>query len=95
MTLPSVHHNDANEGLGFYRKLGELLRSAREATGLTQREVAKHFGHRSHTWTRDHEKGQSRLTVLDLVRFCKLYRLDVCEVLRAAERATEVEVSCE
>ncbi len=53
-----------------YRVFLKQLRAAREASGLTQREVADRLG-RSQSFVAKCEQGHNRVDVAQLVEFCR------------------------
>ena len=66
-----------------YRRLLQALRSTRERLGLTQGDVATKL--RTYdSFVSKFESGERRLDVVELVALCRIYELDLVELLRAA-----------
>jgi transcriptional regulator with XRE-family HTH domain len=66
-----------------YRRLLAALRQAREDVGLTQGEVAERL-HTYASFVSKLEAGERRLDVVELAALCRLYEVDLVELLRAA-----------
>jgi transcriptional regulator with XRE-family HTH domain len=66
-----------------YRKLLAALRKAREDAGFTQGEVAERL-HTYASFVSKLEAGERRLDVVELAALCRLYEVDLAELLRAA-----------
>ena len=54
----------------------QRLRKAREASGLTQLEVARRLGH-NQSWVSKKESGERRMDPVELCEFAKLYGLPI------------------
>ena len=67
LPLPSSVHT------ARYRRLLERLREAREASGLSQTEVAKALG-KPQSWVSNVEHGQRRLDVVELEMLASVYK---------------------
>lgn len=70
-----------------YRAFCDLLRSMRERSGMTQREVAQRLG-KPHSFVHKSEIGERRLDVLEFVELCRAMDLDPPTVLARVD--TEV-----
>lgn len=66
-----------------YDQLLSTLREARQHAGLTQAEVAKHFGTHA-SFVSKVEAGERRIDVVELAEFCRLYRVRLATFLRHA-----------
>lgn len=64
-----------------YRQLLRQLVAAREAKGLTQREVARALGV-PQSWVAKIEIGERRVDVIELLAFAKLYKRSLSWFLR-------------
>jgi transcriptional regulator with XRE-family HTH domain len=67
---------------GEYRRLLHALRQARKQTGLTQGDVAKHFGAYA-SFISKCEAGERRVDVIELNAFCKIYGIPIVQFLRS------------
>lgn len=68
------------------RRLGELLREARDSIPMPRREVALALGVTAQqVWK--YETGEDRITIGRLLSWCDVLRLDVCAVVRAVQLA--------
>ena len=68
-----------------YRKLLDLLRTARTEAGLNQRDLAKRLRtHRS--WVAKVETGERRLDVVEFVRVCRAVDVDPAELVATITR---------
>jgi transcriptional regulator with XRE-family HTH domain len=56
-----------------YRRFLQLLKAAREETGLTQDQVAQRLKV-DQSWVSKVERGVRRLDVIELARFARLYK---------------------
>lgn len=54
----------------IYRRVPSFLRELREATGMTQRQLAKRLG-RSQWWVARCETGSRRIDVAEFIEFCR------------------------
>ena len=63
-----------------YRDLISVLRRARQANGLLQRDVGRELGFGG-TWVSKVERSEIRLDALQLVRLAKIYSLDVHDLI--------------
>lgn len=63
-----------------HQKLRKILRRERLAAGLRQSDLAERTG-RSQAYISKFEKGDLRLDVVDLVRFCDVIGCDVVDIL--------------
>ncbi len=66
-----------------YRRLVEALRRARERAGLTQEQVAQRLELYA-SFVSKCESGERRLDVVELAAFCRLYGVDIADLLREA-----------
>ena len=66
------------------------LRSAREASGLTQREVADRLG-RSQSFVAKCEQGHNRVDVAQLVEFCRVLGVPLVRFMESYAAALEAE----
>lgn len=64
-----------------YRALIRELTAAREAAGLTQRELAQRLG-RAHSFVGKLESGARQLNVLEFCEYAEALRVDPVELLR-------------
>ena len=62
-------------------RLRVWLTDARVKSGLTQVQVAKRL-RRPQSYVSDVERGQRRIDVVELVRLCRLFQVDPCEIVR-------------
>ena len=69
-----------------YRLLVARLRDARLKAGLTQAAVAGRTGH-CRTWVAKIESCELECGLLDLIGFCRVYGLEVKEVIGIMEKA--------
>lgn len=67
-----------------YQRLLKILRSSRKRAGLTQLEVARHFGAYM-SFVNKVETGERRIDVVELADFCKLYGVKLSAILKQAE----------
>ena len=58
-----------------YRRFLKVLREARESAGVTQTELAARLGE-SQSFVSKCERGERRLDVIDLIRFCDALAID-------------------
>jgi transcriptional regulator with XRE-family HTH domain len=65
-----------------YLRLTRALRQAREATGLTQAQVAKKMGAYA-SFVSKVESGERRIDVIELRQLCGVYGLDLVGFLRS------------
>jgi len=65
-----------------YAHLLRVLKEARLNAGLTQTDVAKRFGAHA-SFVSKCESGERRIDVIELARFCRLYRVKVADLLLA------------
>ncbi len=63
----------------------ELLREARLKAGLTQAEAAKRFK-KPQSFLSKCESGERRVDVVELIEFCRVYNVDLVDILRELER---------
>jgi transcriptional regulator with XRE-family HTH domain len=63
-----------------YQRMRERLREAREAAGLTQKQVAEHFGKRQ-SFVSKVESGERRIDPTELERFARLYGMPLSSFL--------------
>jgi transcriptional regulator with XRE-family HTH domain len=66
-----------------YERLLQALRAARKDAGLTQTEVAKHFGGHA-SFVSKVESGERRIDVVELADFCRLYGVRLAAFLKRA-----------
>lgn len=66
----------------------QQLRAAREASGLTQREVADRLG-RSQSFVAKCEQGHNRVDVAQLVEFCRVLGVPLVRFMEAYAAALE------
>jgi transcriptional regulator with XRE-family HTH domain len=66
---------------GQYKSIIQNLKEARGEQGLTQQEVAKHFGV-GQSFISKIETGQYRLDILQLQEFAKLYKKPLTSFLK-------------
>lgn len=66
-----------------YEHLLDVLRQSRERAGLTQVEVAKHFGAHA-SFVSKVESGERRIDVVELAQFCRVYQVRLAAFLRQA-----------
>jgi transcriptional regulator with XRE-family HTH domain len=66
-----------------YLRLTRALREAREASGLTQAQVAKRLGAYA-SFISKIESGERRIDVVELRQLCGVYKLDLVGFLRSA-----------
>ena len=69
-----------------YRAMVARLRDARMNAGLTQANVARKMG-RCRTWVAKIESCELECGLLDLIRFCRVYELEIREVIELMEKA--------
>ncbi|MCP4641997.1 MAG: helix-turn-helix transcriptional regulator [bacterium] len=70
----------------FYARLGARLRAAREAAGLTQREVANRLGLHRPAMTIT-ESGGRRVMTWELVQLATIYNVSIQQLLPLGETA--------
>jgi transcriptional regulator with XRE-family HTH domain len=70
---------------GRYDRFLELLRKAREDSGLTQTEVAQKMG-RPQSFVSKCESGERRVDVVELMEFCALYKKSVADLVADLEK---------
>ena len=66
-----------------YRKLLAVLRQAREKAGVTQVEVARHFGAHA-SFISKIESGERRIDVVELADLCRIYGVRLATLLKLA-----------
>jgi len=66
-----------------YEEFLAALRQARKDAGLTQTEVAKHFGAHA-SFVSKCESGERRVDVVELADFCRLYGISLSTFLKNA-----------
>ena len=66
-----------------YEQFLAALRQARKDAGLTQTEVAAHFGAHA-SFVSKCETGERRVDVVELAEFCRLYGVKLSSFLRNA-----------
>jgi transcriptional regulator with XRE-family HTH domain len=59
----------------MYQRLVPLLREAREAAGLSQVQIAQHFG-KPQSWVAKIESGERRIDPAELISFAEALGLD-------------------
>lgn len=64
-----------------YKRMLRELKKARLDAGLTQAEVAKKFGAHA-SFVSKCESGERRVDVIELVDFCRLYKISIGELLK-------------
>ena len=62
------------------------LKAAREAAGITQRELARRLD-RAHSFVGKIESGERQLNVLEFCEYADALGMDAAELLRAASKA--------
>ena len=62
----------------------EHFRSTRKEAG-TQEEIAKRMG-QTQTFVSKCERGERRIDVIELMMFCKAFRVDAAEFIKALQR---------
>ncbi len=72
--------------------ISELLKRARESSGLSQAEVARELGYTSPQFVSNWERGLSSPPVPKLKKLCKMYQVPVDEAYNAMLSATLQEV---
>ncbi len=75
-----------------YQVFLQQLRAAREASGLTQREVADRLG-RSQSFVAKCEQGHNRVDVAQLVEFCRVLGVPLVSFMESYAAALEAEDS--
>lgn len=71
-----------------YRAFAQLLKRARQAAGLTQKDMAQRFQTEQTTVSKI-ERGHRRLDALEFVDWCRIVRADPCRILRQVPRPRE------
>lgn len=66
-----------------YERLLRALHQARKEAGLTQLEVAERLGTYA-SYVSKCESGERRIDVVELVEFCRLYKVNVIDLLKSA-----------
>lgn len=64
-----------------YKKLLKLLKQKRKDAGLTQTEVAQHFGTYA-SFVSKCESGERRIDVIELTEFCHIYGITINSFLK-------------
>lgn len=64
-----------------YRRFCDLLKTARQAAGLTQKDVAQRLG-RPQSYVSKYELGERRLDVIEFVRITKVLSADPCAIIK-------------
>jgi transcriptional regulator with XRE-family HTH domain len=72
-----------------YSSFLEVLRTAREAAGLSQREFAKRLGV-YHQYVNKCETGERQLNLVELREWCVALDVSLVEFVKAWERALDV-----
>jgi len=72
--------------------ISDLLKKARESSGLSQAEVARELGYTSPQFVSNWERGLSSPPVPKLKKLCKMYQLSVDQAYQAMLNATLEEV---
>lgn len=67
-----------------YARLLAVLRRCRKQAGLTQTEVARHFGAHA-SFVSKIETGERRVDVVELAEFCRLYGVEITALLEEAK----------
>jgi hypothetical protein len=67
-----------------YEVFLEHFRSARVQAG-TQEEIAKRIGH-TQTFVSKCERGERRIDIIELMIFCRAFRVDAAEFIRGLQR---------
>lgn len=62
-------------------RLRAWLLEARRKSGLTQVQAAKRL-RRPQSYVSDVERGQRRIDVVELVRLCRLFQADPCDIVK-------------
>ena len=65
----------------YNKRIGELLKEAREKKGYTQREAAKIMG-KSHTAILKWEQGKNAMLASDLIKYCTVLDVDLDEFIK-------------
>ncbi len=66
-----------------YAQLLAVLRQAREDAGLTQTQVARHFGAHA-SFVSKCESGERRIDPVELADFCRIYKVTISQIVRSA-----------
>jgi transcriptional regulator with XRE-family HTH domain len=66
-----------------YNRFLVALRQARKDAGLTQTQVAAHFGSHA-SFVSKCETGERRVDVVELAQFCRLYGVNLASFLKNA-----------
>jgi len=74
---------DKSQHTPSYQRVTRALRSAREAAGLTQAEVAEQLGVYA-SFVSKVESGERRIDVVELCQLCRVYGIELVALLRAA-----------
>lgn len=69
-----------------HRALIAALKAAREAAGITQRELARRLD-RAHSFVGKIESGERQLNVLEFCEYADALGTDAAELLRSASKA--------
>lgn len=72
--------------------ISDLLKKARENSGLSQAEVARELGYSSPQFVSNWERGLSSPPVPKLKKLCKMYQLSIDQAYEAMLNATLQEV---
>ncbi len=67
------------------QEIGRQIRKAREATGLTQAELGKLWGQRSHAVISDIERGKVRVAADELTALARILHTDISMLLGLEE----------
>ena len=65
----------------YNKRIGELLKEAREKKGYTQREAAKIMGN-SHTAILKWDQGKNAMLASDLIKYCTVLDVDLDEFIK-------------
>ena len=65
----------------YNKRIGELLKEAREEKGYTLREVGKIMG-KDHTTISKWEQGKNAMLVSDLIKYCTVLDIDLDEFIK-------------
>lgn len=76
--LKSIHSDQ-------YAVLLDIVTTARNEMGLSQRELAKLL-HKPQSYVSKYERGERRLDIIEFLDLCKVLKLDSCVVLRKLEK---------
>ena len=78
----SMKDRSSSTALILRKRLGVLLRQAREEAGLTQRDIAAHLGYDYYTMVSQIERGLGRIPPEDLTTWATLLKKDPKEFTR-------------